>query len=163
MGAGKTTVGRLLAKRLKGRFVDSDHELEARNGVTIPVIFAIEGEAGFRQREAQIIDELSLEPGLVLATGGGAVLDPNTRTRLHDRGFTVYLCAAPEVLFERTRNDRSRPLLQVEDRLEKLRTLYAQRDPLYREAAHVIIPVGNSQASQVVKRILEAFESSCEN
>lgn len=163
MGAGKTTVGRLLAKRLKGRFVDSDHEIEARNGVTIPTIFAIEGEAGFRQREAQIIDELSKEPGLVLATGGGAVLNADTRARLHSRGFTVYLCAVPEVLYERTRNDRNRPLLQVEDRLEKLRALYTQRDPLYRETAHAIVPVGNAQASQVVKRILEAFESSCEH
>ncbi|HEX5392741.1 MAG TPA: shikimate kinase [Rhodocyclaceae bacterium] len=159
MGAGKTTVGRMLAKRLRVEFVDADHEIEARTGVPIPTIFEIEGETGFRKRESQVIDDLTRQPDLVLATGGGAVLDPINRQHLHDRGRTVYLFASPEVLFERTRTDRSRPLLQVEDRLAKLQQLYAQRDPLYREIAHLVIEVGQTQASQVVRRILQALES----
>jgi shikimate kinase len=159
MGAGKTTVGRMLAKRLRVEFVDADHEIEARTGVPIPTIFEIEGETGFRKRESQVIDDLTRQPDLVLATGGGAVLDPVNRQHLHERGRTVYLFAAPEVLYERTRTDRSRPLLQVEDRLAKLQQLYAQRDPLYREIAHLVIEVGQTQASQVVRRILQALES----
>lgn len=159
MGAGKTTVGRMLAKRLRVEFVDADHEIEARTGVPIPTIFEIEGEAGFRKRESQVIDDLTQQSDLVLATGGGAVLDPINRQHLQTRGRTVYLFAAPEVLYERTRTDRSRPLLQVEDRLAKLQQLYAQRDPLYREIAHLVIEVGQTQASQVVRRILQALES----
>jgi shikimate kinase len=157
MGAGKSTVGRILARKLRARFVDADHEIEARTGVSIPTIFEIEGEASFRRRESEVIDDLSREAGLVLATGGGAILDPENRRHLHERGVVVYLCASPEVLFERTRNDRSRPLLQVEDRLAKLQTLHTQRDPLYREAAHVIVEVGATQAIQVVRRIQQAL------
>jgi shikimate kinase len=158
MGAGKTTVGKMLAKRVKARFVDADHEIESRTGVPIPTIFEIEGEAGFRRRESQVIDDLSQETGLVLATGGGAVLDPQNRQCLHDRGVVIYLYAQPEVLFERTRMDRGRPLLQVEDRLTKLRELFAVRDPLYREVAHHIVEVGQTQASQVVRRILQVLD-----
>ena len=157
MGAGKTTIGKMLAKRLKGRFVDSDQEIEARTGVLIPTIFEIEGEAGFRRRESQIIDELTQEPDLVLATGGGAVLAAENRERLHDRGLTLYLSASPEILYERTRADRNRPQLQVADRLAQLKTLYALRDPLYRETAHAVIEVGHTQASQVLKRVLDAI------
>jgi len=159
MGAGKTTVGKMLAKRVKARFVDADHEIESRTGVPIPTIFEIEGEAGFRRRESQVINDLSQEPGLVLATGGGAVLDPQNRQCLHDRGVVIYLYAQPEVLFERTRMDRGRPLLQVEDRLTKLRELFAVRDPLYREVAHHIVEVGQTQASQVVRRILQVLDA----
>jgi shikimate kinase len=126
--------------------------------VPIPTIFEIEGEAGFRRRESQVINDLSQEPGLVLATGGGAVLDPQNRQCLHDRGVVIYLYAQPEVLFERTRMDRGRPLLQVEDRLTKLRELFAIRDPLYREVAHHIVEVGQTQASQVVRRILQVLD-----
>ena len=158
MGAGKTTVGKMLAKRVKARFVDADHEIESRTGVPIPTIFEIEGEVGFRRRESQVIDDLSQETGLVLATGGGAVLDPQNRQCLHDRGVVIYLYAQPEVLFERTRMDRGRPLLQVEDRLTKLRELFAVRDPLYREVAHHIVEVGQTQASQVVRRILQVLD-----
>ncbi len=158
MGAGKTTVGRMLAKRVKARFVDADHEIESRTGVPIPTIFEIEGEAGFRKRESQVVDALTLQEDLVLATGGGAVLDPLNRQHLHERGWVVYLYAQPEVLYERTRTDRSRPLLQVEDRLAKLQQLFAVRDPLYRETAHFVIEVGQAQASQVVRRILQALE-----
>ena len=159
MGAGKTTVGRMLAKRLKSRFVDADHEIEARTGVPIPTIFEIEGEAGFRKRESQVIDDLTQEEELVLATGGGAILDPVNRKRLSERGTVIYLFALPEILYERTRMDRGRPLLQVEDRLGKLTSLFQMRDPLYREIAHHTVEVGHTQASQVVKRILQELDN----
>src|SRR5919205_199677 len=111
MGAGKTTVGRLLARRLKLRFVDSDHEIERRCGVKVPTIFDIEGEAGFRARESQTLAELTALDGIVLATGGGAVLAEDNRRRLSARGTVIYLCARPEELFARVRQDRNRPLL----------------------------------------------------
>lgn len=123
MGAGKTTVGRQLAKRLHRRFVDSDHEIETRTGVRIPLIFDIEGEAGFRRRESQVLAELVEEPNLVMATGGGAVLAEENRRRLHDNGVVIYLCASPDVLYQRTRHDRNRPLLQVPDPLARLAAL----------------------------------------
>ena len=115
MGAGKTTVGRHLAKRLHLRFVDCDHEIEARSGVKIPVIFEIEGETGFRRREVQMIEELTQLDGIVMATGGGAVLAEDNRRHLAQNGYVVYLCAPPTALYERTRHDRNRPLLQVDD------------------------------------------------
>lgn len=157
MGAGKTTVGRMLARRLKARFIDSDHEIEARSGVPVATIFEIEGEAGFRRREAGVIDDLTRQEDIVLATGGGAILDPINRSLLHERGIAVYLSATPHILYERTRNDRTRPLLQVDDRLGRLRELYTLRDPLYREVAHVIVEVGHAQASSVVRHILQAI------
>ncbi len=153
MGAGKTTVGRQLAKRLHRQFLDSDHEIEARTGVRIPVIFEIEGEAGFRKRESQVLAELARESGLVLATGGGAVLAADNRRCMRESGLVVYLCAAPEVLFERTRHDRNRPLLQVDDPLAKLRELYAQRDPFYREVAHLVVEGSDGGACQLAQRI----------
>lgn len=163
MGAGKTTVGRVLARELKFGFIDTDHEIEARTGVDIPTVFEIEGESGFRNRESRVIDELTHEPDVVLATGGGVILDPGNRRCLRERGTVVYLAASPETLYDRTRNDRSRPLLQVDDRLATLRNLYAQRDPLYREIAHVIIEVGSTQARHVARRIMKALPGSCES
>ncbi len=163
MGAGKTTVGRILARELKHRFVDTDHEIELRTGVDIPTIFEIEGEQGFRRRESQVIDELTRESNIVLATGGGVVLDPDNRNRLRENGIVVYLAASPETLNERTRHDRARPLLQVDDRLATLQKLYLQRDPLYREIAYMVIEVGNTQASQIARRILKAIPGSCTN
>jgi shikimate kinase len=160
MGAGKTTVGRQLARRFGWRFVDADHEIEARTGVGIPTIFEIEGEAGFRQREAQVIAELAAESGIVLATGGGAVLDPANRRVLAESGFVVYLNAMPELLFDRTRHDRNRPLLRVDDPLAKLRELHALRDPLYREVADLIVDVGGSPAA-LVKKIEKEIRSQC--
>ena len=160
MGAGKTTVGRLLAKKLGRRFIDSDHEIEARCGVRIPTIFEMEGEAGFRKREAQIIDELTQEKNLVLATGGGAVLLPENRQHLHDRGVVFYLRANPHELWIRTRNDKGRPLLNNGDAKATLEKLYAIRDPLYREAAHHVIDTGKPSVSQLVNTLMMQFELS---
>lgn len=162
MGAGKTTVGRQLAKRLQRRFLDSDHEIEARTGVRIPVIFEIEGEAGFRRRETEVLAELSREQDLVLATGGGAVLLSENRQCLRDSGIVVYLHAPPEVLYERTRHDRNRPLLQVDDPLAKLKLLYEQRDPIYREVAHLVVEGKNGAAGQLTQRIESELRTLCE-
>jgi shikimate kinase len=153
MGAGKTTVGRTLARRLKLRFVDSDHEIEVRCGVKIPVVFEIEGEPGFRAREVQVIAELTQLDGIVLATGGGVVLAAESRQLLAARGTVVYLRATPEHLYERVRQDRNRPLLATADPLARLRELYAQRDPLYRSIADVVIDTGR-QSVQVLARAL---------
>jgi len=155
MGAGKTTVGRLLARRLKLRFVDSDHEIERRCGVKVPTIFDIEGEAGFRLREAQTLAELTALEGIVLATGGGAVLAEDNRRRLATRGTVIYLSARPEDLFERVRQDRNRPLLAGDDPLGRLRELYRERDPLYREVADVVIDTGRQSVQVLARALLE--------
>lgn len=157
MGAGKTTVGRQLAKRLGRTFYDSDHEIVARTGVPIPTIFEIEGEDGFRRREAQAITELSSEDNIVLATGGGVILNPENRRRLHDTGWVVYLNVPPALLYERTRHDRNRPLLQVADPLARLEELYAIRDPLYRETAHFVVNGTHLVASGIVQNLLREF------
>ena len=130
MGAGKSTVGRLLARRLKRPFYDSDAEIERRCGVRVPVIFEIEGEAGFRARESQVVAELCAQHGVVLATGGGAVLAAENRRRLGADGIVVYLHARPADLWLRVRHDRNRPLLAGADPQAKLAHLYAERDPL---------------------------------
>lgn len=153
MGAGKTTVGRALAKRLKRSFVDSDHEIEARTGVRIATIFELEGEAGFRSREAEVLAELTGRQGIVLATGGGAVLDPGTRHLLRQRGTVIYLCASVEDLWRRTRHDRNRPLLQTEDPKARLQTLFDARDPLYREVAHLIVNSTDQNVNRLVSQI----------
>jgi len=154
MGAGKTTIGRHLARRLKKRFVDCDHEVEARTGVGIPVIFEIEGEDGFRRREAQVLKELTAEKDMVLATGGGVVLSPENRMCLARSGIVVYLCVPPDELFARTRRDRHRPLLQVADPQGKLAELHEQRDPLYREIADIVME-GGGRTPLAVARLLE--------
>ena len=163
MGAGKTTIGSQLARKLKLRFVDTDHEIEARTGVHIPLIFEIEGEAGFRKREAQVLAALTQEEGLVLATGGGVVLDAQNRANLSDRGLVVYLDLSPEVLWERLRQDKKRPLLQVADPLKRLREIYVERDPLYREVADIIIEGGGGSSHHLVKLLeSEILERSSE-
>ena len=161
MGAGKTTVGRLLARRMKRAFVDSDHEIEQRCGVPVPVIFDIEGELGFRARESQVIAELCGREGIVLATGGGAVLDAENRRRLAARGTVVYLHAPPDNLYVRVRHDRNRPLLTTPDPLAKLQSLYAERDPLYREIADVVVDTGVQSAQTLARQLLARLEENC--
>ena len=153
MGAGKTTIGRQLARRLKLRFVDSDHEIEARTGVHIPLIFDIEGEDGFRRRETQVLADLTQERGLVLATGGGAVLSAENRANLAANGLVVYLSVEPALLWERLRQDKKRPLLRVADPLAKLMELHVQRDPLYREIAHLIVEGGVDSSHHLAKSL----------
>ena len=155
MGAGKTTVGRQLAKRRGIPFVDLDHELEARTGVRIPTIFEVEGEDGFREREAKLLAEIAQMGDHVVATGGGIVLRADNREVLRRTGTVIYLDAAPRTLFERTRRDTNRPLLRVADPLEKLRELHAVRDPLYREVADIVVPSRGGGVGQLVQRIEE--------
>jgi shikimate kinase len=162
MGAGKTTIGRHLARRLKKRFVDCDHEIEARTGVRIPVIFDIEGEEGFRKRESQVLQALSEERGLVLATGGGAVLAAQNRRFLANTGLVIYLCVQPEELYARTRQDRNRPLLQVDNPQEKIRELHAQRDPLYREIADIVLEGGGRTPLAVARQLEQEILRICE-
>lgn len=162
MGAGKTVIGRQLAKRLDRRFVDCDHEIEARTGVRIPTIFEIEGEASFRKRETQVIAELCRERDLVLATGGGAVLAEENRTLLRESGLVVYLYASPSVLYERTKHDKNRPLLQVSDPLAKLQELFVQRDPLYRSAAHLIMLTQVGPIVLMAQKLEKEIRALCE-
>ena len=154
MGAGKTTVGRVLARRLKLRFLDSDQEIERRCGVKIPVIFEIEGEAGFRAREAAAIAELTQLRGIVLATGGGVVGAEENRRLLAATGTVVYLHAQPEDLYERVRHDRNRPLLATADPRARLRELYAERDALYRGTADVVIDTGKQGVTALARDLL---------
>jgi shikimate kinase len=153
MGAGKTSVGRVLAKRLQKTFYDSDHVIEDRTGVKIPVIFEIEGEAGFRVRESAVVDELTALRDIVLATGGGAILSEKNRDRLRTRGTVVYLRASVRDLLNRTRHDKSRPLLQAGDPRARLTELYEKRDPLYREVAHLTVDTGNQSLTSLVNRL----------
>ncbi|HEU0282774.1 MAG TPA: shikimate kinase AroK [Gallionella sp.] len=153
MGAGKTTVGKLLAKRLDKTFIDSDHEIEKRTGVNIPLIFELEGEAGFRARESAVIEDLTRQQNIVLATGGGAVLSPQNRSNLRRNGTVVYLRARVEDLWHRTRHDKNRPLLQTADPLAKLKELFAQRDPLYREVADITVDSGTQSVHALVHLI----------
>jgi shikimate kinase len=155
MGAGKTTVGRLLARRLKLRFVDSDQEIERRCGVKVPTIFDIEGEAGFRAREAQLLAELTALDGVVLGTGGGAVLAEENRRRLAARGTVVYLRARPEDLYARVKHDRNRPLLATGDPLERLRKLHAERDGLYRGIADLVLDTGRQSVLALTKELID--------
>ena len=161
MGAGKTTVGRLLARRLKRSFHDADEEIERRCGVRIPVIFEIEGEAGFRARESQVIVELCALDNAVLATGGGAVLAEENRRRIAAHGTVIYLHARPSHLWQRVRHDRNRPLLATPDPQKKLEELYAQRDPLYREVADLVLDTGKQSVQTLAKDLLARLEAVC--
>lgn len=149
MGAGKTTIGKLLAQQLGKAFVDSDEEIQQRSGVTIPHIFDIEGEAGFRQREASVIQDLVLLDNIVLATGGGAVLNEKNCIALCCNGVVVYLKSTVHDLWHRTRHDRNRPLLQTADPHAKLKHMYEQREPLYAQVANLVMPTGKQSAQSL--------------
>ena len=162
MGAGKTTVGRQLAARLGWEFVDTDHEIERRTGVRVPVIFEIEGEEGFRRRESAVLLELVVRDRIVLATGGGIVLRPENRAALtRHAGLVAYLDVSPPLLHARTRNDRSRPLLQVDDPLGKLRALLVEREPFYREVAQRVIDGDRHSARQIVNLLENEVKHAC--
>lgn len=158
MGAGKSTVGRRLAQVLRRDFLDSDHEIEQRAGASIPLIFDMEGEAGFRAREKAVIAELTQRPTIVLATGGGAVLDADNRRCLVGRGIVFYLCASVDEQYRRTQIDGNRPLLQTADPRLRLAQLFEQRDPLYREVADCIVSTEGRPLKQVVRDILHWLE-----
>jgi shikimate kinase len=159
-GSGKSTVGRQLARRLNIPFVDSDHAVEERLGCSIREYFEREGEDRFRDIESEVLDELSKQHTGVLATGGGSVLRPINRERLHQRGRVFYLRSSPEDVFRRLRHDRTRPLLQVADPMTRLRDLFAVRDPLYRETAHHIIETSRPTVGALVHLILSHLELS---
>lgn len=157
-GSGKSTVGRHLARRLQLPFVDSDHVLEERLGCSIREYFEREGEDRFRDVEESVIDELTRQHHGVLSTGGGAVLRSANREHLHSRGKVVYLKSSPEELYRRLRHDANRPLLQVADPLDRLRDLYAIRDPLYRETAHFVLETGRPSVVTLVNMIVMQLE-----
>ncbi len=157
MGVGKTTIGRRVAAALDKTFVDSDQEIEKRTGVDIPLIFELEGEAGFRHRESKVIDELTRRPGIVLATGGGAVLDPLNRRHFRQRGFVIYLYASIDLLLQRTARDKKRPLLQTQDPRARLQEILVEREPLYNEIADLKVETGGRNIRKVVREILSSF------
>lgn len=153
MGAGKTTIGKKLAEQRGLRFIDSDQEIEARTGVDIAFIFEKEGEEGFRKREQHVIEDLTAERGVVLATGGGAVLKSENRAHLKSRGFVVYLHASVAQQFSRVERSDTRPLLAFGDRRETLGRLFAERDPLYRDVADLVLDTDGKNAKQLAREI----------
>lgn len=157
MGAGKTTVGKKLAKAMGWQFLDLDQQIEKSTGVTVATIFEIEGEPGFRQREAGALSQVAAQSDLVIATGGGVVMSPVNRARLCASGYVVYLHALPEQLYARTRHDKGRPLLQVADPLARIRSLTEKRDPLYREIADLVVESG-AGLNNTVNCITKALE-----
>lgn len=162
MGAGKTTLGKRLAREFGLVFIDLDREIERRNGVSVATIFEIEGEAGFRHRESQLLAEVATQHGLVVATGGGVVLNPMNRARLLATRSVVYLRAPASLLFERIRNDKSRPLLQVVDPMSRIRLLVEQRDPLYREISDLVIEAG-SDPGLIIAKLRRTYPALCKN
>ncbi len=154
MGTGKTTIGTQLARVLKFRFIDCDQELESRTGASVSLIFDVEGENGFRERESKLIDELTLLDEVVIATGGGAVLRDENRSHLAERGYVIYLKSAVEALVQRTRLDHTRPLLRTADPAQTLREMMVIRDPLYSEIADCVIDTGELTVKQVIKKIM---------
>ena len=159
-GSGKTTIGRQLARRLGVPFVDSDHVIEHRLGCSIREFFAREGEDSFRDVEQQVLDDLTRTHEGVIATGGGSVLREANRRHLRERGHVIYLRSAPEDVYRRVRHDTGRPLLQVDDPMGRLRTLFDARDPLYRETAHYTIDTGRPSVATLVNMILMQLELS---
>ncbi|MCX7066448.1 MAG: shikimate kinase AroK [Methylococcales bacterium] len=159
MGAGKTTIGRQLARTLKLPFYDSDKAIEESTGVDIPTIFEFEGEEGFRDREHKMLQQLTKMDGIVLATGGGAILREENRQLLKENGFIVYLQCSVDRILERTRRDTQRPLLNTDNPRERIETLFAQREPLYLSCADYKIDTGVLQSKVVVTHILEEYKS----
>lgn len=159
MGVGKTTIGRQLAQLLGYEFIDSDREIEQRTGASIPWIFDMEGEEGFRRREQAVIDELSARRGIVLATGGGAVVIPENRTCLKQRGIVVYLKADLDELLARTRNDKNRPLLQTDDPRSRLKSLLEQREPWYLEVADIVFDTQQQNIKSAAKGLMARLAS----
>ncbi len=160
MGAGKSTIGRQLAEALGYEFLDSDHEIQRRTGVDIPTIFEYEGEDGFRKRERQVVEELAQREDVVLATGGGVVLRAENRQQLASRGFVIYLHCSPEQQYARTSRDRNRPLLDTEDPLQRLRDLMAEREPIYRQVADLVVSTERRGTSSVVKEIRRRLDET---
>jgi shikimate kinase len=158
MGAGKTTVGRALARKLNKQFIDSDHEIEARTGASIPLIFEIEGEDGFREREAETIRDLTTRQGIVLATGGGAILREDNRRCLKEHGTVIYLRASIDSILQRTSHDKNRPLLQTANPRERLEELTRVREPLYREVADIIVETGRPNIQSLVQSIIAQLD-----
>lgn len=163
MGAGKTTLGRQLASELQLDFHDSDQLICERTGVSIPTIFELEGEEGFRHREKTVINELVQLNNIIIATGGGTVLNAENRYKLRKNGYVIYLHAYPQILLSRIQNDKNRPLLQVEDPLLKLQQLYVQRDPIYRETAHLIIEANDSCTTQTITSLFALLHQTNNN
>ena len=157
MGAGKSTIGRMLAKELARPFLDSDHVIEERSGADIPWIFDVEGERGFRDRECQVLAEICTQRGVVMATGGGVVGRPENRRNLSTNGFVVYLWAPVAVQLHRTEKDKRRPLLQRADRQEVLTRLLVERDPLYRSIADIVLDTETLSPRQVIKKVIQAI------
>jgi shikimate kinase len=165
MGSGKTTMGRLLARRLAKDFVDSDEEIIRRTGVTVGHIFDIEGEVGFRVRETAVLRDLTKRKNMVLATGGGSVLRDENRAMLRNSGIVIYLRASVHDLWQRTRQDRSRPLLQTKDPHAKLAELFGQRDPLYQQVADIVVQSGKQSVNASMMHLLDkidAFRNNCQ-
>ncbi len=159
MGAGKSTIGRHLAELLNKEFQDTDHEIEKRTGASIPLIFEIEGETGFRNRESSVLDDLTNKSNLVLATGGGVILSVDNRRTLHSRGVVVYLHAPLETLLQRTRRDRHRPLLQTTDRRRTMEEILKAREPVYRQTADMVIETAHRSPASVAREIVRKLEA----
>ena len=160
MGAGKSTIGKRLAALLGRPFIDSDKEIELRTGVDIPTIFEFEQEDGFRNRESAVIDDLTQKEGIVLATGGGAVIRPENRAHLKERGYVIYLRTSVDEQLRRTAHDRNRPLLQTENPRARLESLLEQRDPLYREVADWVVDTDRGNARALAQRIVRRLRQN---